>query len=135
MIEQRRDLPEIFYIELDLAALLEMPPRASVMEELSKFPEVARDFALVQDASAPFALIEDALLELVAEDALLSEVHRGMRVFDVYQGDRIEQGQRSVALQVRFRASDRTLTDEEISALGQRIISTLEERAGVKLRG
>lgn len=134
VIEQERELPEIFYIELDLATLLQMPGKGLVMNEISKFPEVARDFALVQDASEPFARIEDALQELVEQDTLMAEVYQGVRVFDVYEGDRIEEGMRSVALQVRFRASDRTLTDEEISTLSQRIITTMEERAGVKLR-
>ena len=134
VIEQARELPELFYIELDLASLLAMHARTPVMEGISKFPEVTRDFALVQDASEPFARIEDALLELLEEDELLAEVYRGMRVFDVYEGERIEQGRRSVALRVSLRASDRTLTDEEISGLSQRIIAAMEERAGVKLR-
>ncbi len=134
VIEQERGFPEIFCVEVDLAALLEMPRRETIYEGLSKFPAVTRDFALVQDRSDSFARIEDALQDLVREDELLKEVYQGMELFDVYEGEHVEEGKRSVALQVTLRAPDRTLKDEEISAASQRIIEALEQGAGVKLR-
>ncbi len=135
VIEQKRGLPEVFCVEVDLARLLTQPSRAKRYTELSKFPAVTRDFALVQDLGESFGRIEDVLRELASSDPLLAEVYHGMQVFDVYQGDRIEQGKRSVALQVTLRAEDRTLTDDEISAVSQTIIDGLERDAGVKPRG
>lgn len=134
VIEQKRGLPEVFCIEMDLASLLAMPARALNYEGVSKFPPVTRDFALVQSTGEQFARVEDVLRGLATQDELLSEIYQGYQVFDVYQGDRIEEGKRSVALQVTLRAEDRTLTDEEISRASQAIIDMLEQDAGVKLR-
>ena len=59
----------------------------------------------------------------------------GAEVFDVYAGEQVGPGRRSLALHLEFRAADRTLTDEEVAALRERIVAALAEQLGAEPRG
>ena len=125
----------VFMAQVWLERVVNAGQRAlPVFKPLSRFPAVRRDFALVQEATQPFAALEDALLALRARDEALGALMESYRVFDVYQGERLEAGKRSVALEVVLRASDRTLTDEEIAAHSASIIEALTQQTGATLR-
>lgn len=100
-------------------------------KQLSRYPAVTRDFALLVDDTQPFAELEAALLALCEQDELFGQLFESHRVFDVYRGDRIEEGKRSVAMEVVLRAADRTLSDEEISKMYALIISQLTSTGAV----
>ena len=68
-----------------------------------------------------------------AREAGGSELHEA-RVFDVYRGDQVGAGRKSVALHLAFQAPDRTLTDEEAGAVRDRIVAALADRFGAELR-
>lgn len=108
-------------------------PALGQYKRVSRYPAVSRDFALLVDKQMPYALLEGALEALRQRDALVGELFESSRVFDVYSGDRIEAGKRSIALEVVLRAADRTLSDEEISRLHGALIEALTS-TGAQLR-
>ena len=97
--------------------------------QVSDLPAVERDFAFVVDAGLP----AQELLRAVrgAERALIAEA----TVFDVYQGEGIEAGKKSVAVTVRLEPAERTLTEPEIEAVAERIVAQAAKATGAKLRG
>ena len=114
--------------ELELAALLAAARDPVVYEDLLSYPAVKQDLAFVVDDDVPAGSLVDA-----ARDAAGPEL-REVRVFDVYRGEQIGEGKKSVALAVAFQSPDRTLSDEDAAALRERIVSTLAERFGATLR-
>jgi phenylalanyl-tRNA synthetase beta chain len=111
--------------ELDLSQLISygFTPRKSI-EAPPRFPAIRRDLALVLDREFPAELVRRTVRE--AASALLESVE----VFDVYEGSAIAPGKKSVALACRYRAKDRTLTDEEVN----RVHAALVEQARTRLR-
>jgi phenylalanyl-tRNA synthetase beta chain len=123
------DLEGAVAFEIALADLLES---SKVGEEsyadFTQFPPVDRDLAVLVDEGTHAARVVDTVEEAGGE--LLTSVS----VFDVYSGEGVGEGQKSLALRLRFRAPDRTLSDEEIEPVWQAIIDALAESGGT-LRG
>ncbi|TWH76583.1 phenylalanyl-tRNA synthetase beta subunit [Azomonas agilis] len=116
----------VYVFELELAVLEQGTlPR---YKELSRFPEVRRDLALVVDEQ----VAAGALLEQVRSVA--GEYLTALRLFDVYQGKGIEPGQKSLALGLTWQHPSRTLNDEEIAACMQDILGLVTEQFGATLR-
>ena len=113
-------------LELELAACEPDPePR---FRPFFNVPAVNRDLAVVVDASVPAGgMLEDIR-------ALGGPLLAGARVFDVYTGEQVPEGKKSVAFSLTFQA-DRTLTDEEVDAEVERIAARLNERFGAEVRG
>ncbi|ABG04270.1 phenylalanyl-tRNA synthetase beta subunit [Rubrobacter xylanophilus DSM 9941] len=113
-------------LELELAACKPDPePR---FRPFFNVPAVNRDLAVVVDASVPAGgMLEDIR-------ALGGPLLAGARVFDVYTGEQVPEGKKSVAFSLTFQA-DRTLTDEEVDAEVERIAARLNERFGAEVRG
>jgi phenylalanyl-tRNA synthetase beta chain len=88
---------------------------------------VLRDLAVVAAEDVPYQTVERTVKQ--AGGALLENV----RLFDVYRGERIPEGTRSLALSLTFRSPERTLTDEEVDEIVARIVRALEE-IGARLR-
>lgn len=116
-------------VELDLDTLLAARPDGVQAQDLSVHTPATQDVALLVDADLPAGHLVATLREGAGD--LLEEV----RVFDVYQGDRLPDGQKSVALAMRFRAPDRTLTADEASASREAAVALAAERHGAVLRG
>ncbi|MDX1710669.1 MAG: phenylalanine--tRNA ligase subunit beta, partial [Rhodovibrionaceae bacterium] len=102
---------------------------AKPMLKLSPFQPVERDFAFVVDAEVP----AEKLLRAAkgADKELISEV----QIFDVYEGSHVGEGKKSLAIAVTLQPAERTLTDEEIDAVGQKIVKQVEKATGGTLRG
>ncbi|MEV0224965.1 phenylalanine--tRNA ligase subunit beta [Streptomyces sp. NPDC050704] len=96
---------------------------------ISAFPVATQDVALVVDKSVPHADVEAALREGAGE--LLESI----RLFDVYEGEQLGEGKKSLAYALRFRADDRTLTVDEASAARDAAVALAGERVGAVLRG
>jgi phenylalanyl-tRNA synthetase beta chain len=114
--------------ELDLDTLVERTPGAVQFEEVSPYPEVRQDLAFVVDADVPAAALLDAIRKAGAP-----ELHSAA-VFDEYRGEQIGAGKKSLAFRVAFGSLERTLTDEEATAVRGRIVDALAERFGAELR-
>mgnify|MGYP001003729857 CR=1 FL=1 len=97
-------------------------------EDFTPFPPVDRDLAVLVPDAEPSA----GVLATVQQAG--GELLTGVSVFDVYSGEGVPEGEKSLALRLRFRAPDRTLSDEEIEPLWSGIIAAIES-AGGKLRG
>jgi phenylalanyl-tRNA synthetase beta chain len=128
--ELRPDLIEGAWgvFELDLAALVAEVPERPEYEDVITFPAVHHDLA--------FAVREDvAAGELVdaAREAAGPEL-REMRPFDVYRGDQVGEGRKSIAFSVSFQSSERTLSDEDAAALRKKIVDALAARFQAELR-
>jgi phenylalanyl-tRNA synthetase beta chain len=95
--------------ELDADRLFELAPDASTYSDVTSFPAVLQDIAVI----VPDDVSAERLAEVVREGAgaLLSS----LRVFDLYHGKQVGEGNKSLALRLEFRAPDRTLTDEEVA--------------------
>ena len=92
--------------------------------DLTSFPAVVQDVAVSVDEGVPAAEIEAAVRAAAGD--LLSAV----RVFDVYHGEQVGEGRKSLALRLEFRAPDRTLTDEEVAERRAAIERELESLGG-----
>ena len=114
--------------ELDVDAVAELVSTAPGYRPVSTFPAVIQDIAVVVTDDVPAADVEAAVR--LAGGELLERV----RLFDVYRGEQVGEGSKSLALRLEFRAPDRTLTDEEVAAVRERIEQGLGELGG-KLRG
>jgi phenylalanyl-tRNA synthetase beta chain len=121
-------------MEMDLsvisAAAVALPPAQA--PEISAFPVATQDVALVVRESVPAAEVEAALAAGAAEadGGLLEEV----RLFDIYTGEQVGEGNKSLAYRLRFRAPDRTLTDDETSAARDAAVAEAARRVGAMLR-
>ena len=93
-----------------------------------RYPAVTRDLALVVDADIPSSQLQQ---EIVRSGGPQLE---NVSLFDVYQGDNLPAGKKSLAYALRFRDPDRTLQDEDVTGRMQKIVRTLEQKLGAKLR-
>ncbi|MDT4939330.1 MAG: phenylalanyl-tRNA synthetase beta chain [Pseudonocardiales bacterium] len=114
--------------EVDLSALLDHAGGPIQAASLSLFPVATQDVALVVSADVPAADVEAALR------AGAGELLESVRLFDVYTGDQIEAGRRSLAYALRFRAPDRTLTADEATAARESAVAEAGRRVGAVLR-
>ena len=119
----------VFYADLDWRQLLRQNKQYKpVINDLPKFPEVKRDFALLVDKQVEFADLARAAFE--TERKLLKNVY----LFDVYEGKNLEPGKKSYALSFILQDPDNTLKDKQIEAIMQRLQKTFEDKFGAKLR-
>ncbi|GHA79863.1 phenylalanine--tRNA ligase subunit beta [Streptomyces termitum] len=116
-------------MELDLDVLEAASEGPVKAPRISSFPVATQDVALVVDASVPSADVERYLTEGAGE--LLESI----RLFDVYTGDQVGAGKKSLAYALRFRAADRTLTVEEATAARDAAVALAAEHTGAALRG
>ncbi len=87
----------------------------------SLMPAVLRDLALVVDAATPAGEVRKALTKIVRAAVANAFTLESVEVFDVYQGQGLPEGKKSLAFSLVFRAADRTLTDDEVNAVFQKI--------------
>ena len=114
--------------ELDLEELLAAAPDQVRYEDVIGFPPVREDLAFVVAEDVTAGELVDAALEAAGPELL------EMRPFDVYRGEQVGEGRRSIAFSVTFQSPERTLTDEDATALRERIVKALRDRFGAELR-
>jgi phenylalanyl-tRNA synthetase beta chain len=118
---------EVYLAELDLDACLALQRPMGDVRDLPKYPAVDRDIALVLPMEQPLGPVRDVIAQAcgdLLEDAAL---------FDVYRGEQLV-GRKSAAFALRFRAADRTLTDEEVSQVMARMLARCAEAFGAEIR-
>lgn len=122
------DRQPVLAAELDLDRILERVPGALQVEPVPVYPEVREDLALIVDESTPAAAVEAALLK--AGKPLLCAVE----MFDVFRGEAIGEGSKSLAYHLTFRAPNRTLRDRDVKKLRRRILGQVERSVGARIR-
>ncbi|MDP2709941.1 MAG: phenylalanine--tRNA ligase subunit beta [Solirubrobacteraceae bacterium] len=123
------DLEGVAAFELDLDAVIRHAPLVPAYEDLTSFPELREDIAIVVDRTVPAATVLDAVR--AAGGRLLARAE----VFDVYRGEQIAAGRTSLAIALTFRARDRTLTDADVAPVREKIVARLAKDLGGELRG
>jgi phenylalanyl-tRNA synthetase beta chain len=113
--------------ELNADRLFELAPDASTYSDVTSFPAVLQDIAVI----VPDDVSAERLAEVVTDGA--GDLLSALRVFDLYHGEQVGEGNKSLALRLEFRAPDRTLTDEEVAERRTAIERALEAIGG-KLR-
>ncbi len=119
---------EVYAAEISFNALLENANSSKSYKKLPKYPAVTRDLALLADDGVLAGDIYDIIKK--ASGKILDSVE----LFDIYRGAQIPEGKKSMAYSIIFRAEDRTLTDEEINKVMDKILRSLEHQTGAKLR-
>ncbi|MGN6671919.1 MAG: phenylalanine--tRNA ligase subunit beta [Thermomicrobiales bacterium] len=121
-------VPRVLLAELNLAALETKLPSRQELRPLPRFQPVVQDFAVVVDEATPAGTVQRAILTAakpLAESA---------RLFDVYRGEQIPAGQKSLAFEVTFAAPNRALAEHEVTRLRERIATTLRKQLKAPLR-
>lgn len=131
IIAERFDLPSapVFVAELDFERLLEAAQPLQTVVDPSRFPPADRDIAIIIGEDTPHAHVEAAIRE--AAGPLLETV----QLFDVYRGESIPASCKSLAFSLRYRAADRTLADDEVTAAHAQVEAALGARFGAEVRG
>lgn len=131
LVREKFDLPAqaVLIGEFDVDALLARVTSMYLVKALSRYPVVVQDLALVVDESVP-ADRAQALIEQTGGNVLARVV-----LFDVYRGDQIAPGKKSLAYSLTFQAADRTLSDNDVMKVREKIIARLKREIGAEVRG
>ena len=116
--------PVLFELDMDAALVV----KRSGYEEISRFPQVRRDLAIVVDESITLSTLAERVT--LAASSLL----RDLRIFDVYRGPGLEKGRKSVALGLIFQDISRTLTDDDVERLMASVVADLRENLNARIR-
>jgi phenylalanyl-tRNA synthetase beta chain len=128
-VQKELDLTETYVFELSLADLLTAEVKETRFETIPRYPSISRDIALVVEKDVVAGDIEQTITE--AGGKML----KGVSVFDLYEGDRLEEGKKSVAFSLRYFDPERTLTDEDVTKAHEKVLKAVEEKFGATLRG
>ena len=115
---------EVYYLEMNFDAFLKLTRNHKVtVQELSKFPEVRRDLALLVDSQTTFSQLRE--IAFATEKKLLKNV----TLFDVYEGDKLPAGKKSYALNFVLEDTTKTLVDQVIDKTMANLVREFERRA------
>lgn len=120
---------DVYYADLNWTLIMRATRKNTIsFKEISKYPAVSRDLALLVDKTVEFAQIEQ--IAYAAEKKLLKKV----TLFDVYEGKNLETGKKSYAVNFTLQDDQKTMNDKQTDAIMQKIINSLEKQLGAKLR-
>lgn len=128
VLEDIEILLRVVVCELDLNALLCFAEDKIECQPLPRFPNVVRDLAVLVPENVPAVTVQEIIKQAGGE--LLKDC----KLFDVYRGTQVPSGYRSLAYSLTFQSLERTLTDEEVSEIYEKIVQSLETLVGVRLR-
>lgn len=119
---------DVYFLEIDLEALLDLPRIDKAFGSLPRFPSVKRDIALLVPENVPAgALLQDIIGHKI-ENVVYADI------FDVYSGKPIDEGMKSVALTVTYRSDEKTLDDETVDGFHNKIVHSLMSGFGGRYR-
>ncbi|GIP38804.1 phenylalanine--tRNA ligase beta subunit [Paenibacillus sp. J31TS4] len=127
-LQRTHDLEETYLAELELDTLCGLADFSVQYAPLPRYPAMTRDLALVVDSGVAVGSMEQTARETAG--SLLESIE----VFDVYTGERLGEGKKSVALSLVYRHPERTLTDEEVTELNGKVVAALEQSFEAELR-
>jgi phenylalanyl-tRNA synthetase beta chain len=121
-------LPDTFVFELDLSMILSNESTTILMTEIPKYPSINRDLAVVVKQSITATMLEECIKK--AGKGLLKDI----RIFDLYQGESIAEGSKSIAITLVFRDNAKTLESADVDKAVERIIKALRSELEAQLR-
>ncbi|PFO10201.1 phenylalanine--tRNA ligase subunit beta [Bacillus sp. AFS076308] len=128
-VQKELDLKDTYVFELSLQSVLQEETAPLQYNSIPRFPTITRDIALVVNRETVSGTLKEIILFTGAP--LLQEAV----VFDLYEGERMEEGKKSIAFSLKYLDPERTLTDEEVTKVHERVLEALKEKAGAVLRG
>ncbi|MEK5305087.1 MULTISPECIES: phenylalanine--tRNA ligase subunit beta [Bacillus] len=129
VVEKELDLKETYVFEFDLTDVMTSETEDMKYTAIPRFPAVTRDIALVVDQHISSGQLEQVIYE--AGGQLLTD----LSVFDVYEGEHMEEGKKSVAFSLQYLNPEQTLTEEEVTAVHTNVLKALEDTYQAVLRG
>ncbi len=121
-------IKRVFILELDLTAIFPLRRADVLFEALPKFPALERDLALVLSAEIPAREVAAKI------ETITGHLVETVELFDVYQGEQVPVGQRSLAFKLVYRSKERTLTDQEVNQLQTELLMKLHAEYGATVR-
>jgi phenylalanyl-tRNA synthetase beta chain len=122
-------LPQkVYYFELNFEKLVKQSRKIVSVTPPSRFPDTFRDIAMLVDDEIPFASV------LQCVNGIKIREIKEVGIFDLYKGEHVPPGQKSIAVRVRYQADDRTLTDEEVSRIHERIVKQMVNELKATIR-
>ncbi|MCM2356971.1 MAG: phenylalanine--tRNA ligase subunit beta [Geobacteraceae bacterium] len=118
----------LYYFEMNFEKLVLCCGEEVAVQVPPRFPDTFRDIAMVLDDGTPAAEILNCIRSLREKEI------EGAEIFDLYKGEHIPSGQKSIAVRVRYRSPERTLADEEITRLHTRVVETMIKKLNVSIR-
>lgn len=128
-VQKELDLKETYVFELSFNKLAEARTEPVRYTTIPRFPSITRDIALVVAADQVAGDIEKVIKE--AGGNLLKETS----LFDLYEGERMEPGKKSLAFSLKYFDPERTLTDEDVTRAHEKVLAAVKDKAGAELRG
>jgi phenylalanyl-tRNA synthetase beta chain len=130
-VSMKYDLPEtpLLIAELDVATIIDIVPTLFDITATPSQPPILEDIALIIDETIPADRVEKLIRQTGGKT--LTDV----RLFDVYRGEQIGAGKKSLAYSLTYQDPERTLTDKEVAKIRHRIVRRVEQELGAKLRG
>ncbi|GAA0333483.1 phenylalanine--tRNA ligase subunit beta [Bacillus carboniphilus] len=128
-VQKEHDLKDTYVFELDLSLLFNEETKALQYQAIPRFPSITRDIALILDSGVLAGDVKKSIL--AAGGKLLKEVS----VFDVYEGEHMEPGKKSIAFSLKYYDPEKTLTDEEVVKAHDKVLEAVQEQFGASLRG
>ncbi len=127
-VQKTLDLKDTYVFELKASPLLQEHETELQYVPIPRFPSIARDIALVVGNDVTAKQLEETIV--AAGGKLLRAVH----VFDVYEGEHMEEGKKSIAFSLTYADLERTLMDEEVVKVHEKVLAAVKEKAGAELR-
>ena len=118
----------VFYAELDMDAVYQHHQKSTTFREISKFPAVNRDLALVVEKNISFAQLEQ-----IALSGKISQL-RSLELFDIFESEKLGAGKKSMAVSFTFLDEQKTMTDQEIEGFMKKIIGGYEKTLQAEIR-
>ncbi|MDD2365186.1 MAG: phenylalanine--tRNA ligase subunit beta [Desulfuromonadaceae bacterium] len=118
----------VYCFELDFEKLVKLAKSKTTITAPSRFPDSSRDIAMLIPEELQVSKVIESIKAVKAKEI------EQIQIFDVYRGKGVPEGQKSVAVHIRYRSFERTLTEEEISELHKKIITNLTDKLKVTLR-
>ncbi len=127
---ERFDIKQpVFYADLNWDRLLKLNKKINIQyKEISKYPAVSRDLAIVVDKTLPFEAVEKA-----TQAARINKL-TSISLFDIFESDKIGDGKKSMAINFNFLDEEKTMTDKEIDAMMNKLIAAYEKDLGAEIR-
>lgn len=127
-ILKKKDMKTTYYAELEIDPLLEITPARLKFNQLERYPAIERDLS--------FVVSKDVTAQelLMAVKKAGGKLVKATNIFDVYEGEHVEEGKKSVALRITYQASDRTLKEEDIKESHEKILASLAKQFSAELR-
>ena len=119
---------DVYLLEVDLTRLSGIETRETTFVPIPRYPPVLRDVAVLVDMDVKSADVIDTIERAADENV------KDVNIFDLYAGEQINEGEKSLALTIKYQSDERTLTDEEVNETHGKVLEVLKERLNARIR-